>query len=223
MNSNHKQIPYQGLNFTEEESLAKSQDFFALMNQRRSVRFFSTEPVQEAIINNIIKTAGTAPSGAHKQPWSFCVITNPDLKKQIRIAAEKEEQLNYSKRMSETWLNDLEPIGTNENKPFLEHAPILIALFRKPFDYDEEGSKTKNYYVNESVGIAAGFLITAIHNAGLSTLTHTPSPMNFLEKILARPDNEKAYLLLPVGYPSNDCTVPDFTRKNLNEIAFYYK
>lgn len=167
-------------------------------------------------------TAGTAPSGAHKQPWHFCAVADPHIKSEIRKAAEKEEYESYNGRMSERWLNDLKPIGTDWQKPFLEDAPWLIIVFKKIYDIDDEGTKNNNYYVSESVGIACGILIAAIHQAGLATLTHTPSPMNFLSKILGRPENEKPFLLLPVGFPKQGATVPDFQRKNLEEICSYY-
>jgi len=196
--------------------------FYELMNKRRSVREFSEKDVPKEIIDQVIRTASTAPSGAHKQPWTFCVISNKDLKKKLRTLAEEEEERNYNGRMSERWLNDLAPIGTDAIKEFIDIAPWIIVVMKKSFDFDEEGKKTNNYYVNESVGIASGMLIAAIHNAGLVTLTHTPSPMNFIAKLLERPENERPYLLLPVGYASETCTVPDLERKSLEEIAIYY-
>jgi nitroreductase len=204
-------------------SIKKSHDFYNFLNSRRSIREFSSEPISKEIIENIIKTASTAPSGAHKQPWTFCVVSNPEIKTKIREAAEKEEQESYEKRMSERWKKDLEHLGTDANKPFLEEAPYLIIVFKKAYNFDENSNKLNNYYVNESVGIASGMLITAIHNAGLVTLTHTPSPMNFLAKILNRPTNERAFLLLPVGYPKNPVYVPNLKRKPLNEIAVFYE
>jgi nitroreductase len=192
------------------------------MNKRRSVREFSDKAVPMEVIENIIKTASSAPSGAHKQPWTFCVVRNPDIKKQIRTAAEKEEYINYNGRMSEEWLDDLKVFGTDWHKPFLEIAPYLIIVFKKAYDLNDNGEKLKNYYVNESVGIACGFLISAIHQAGLITLTHTPSPMNFLEKILNRPKNERAFLLLPVGYPAENAEVPVLKRKDLEEVMKVY-
>ncbi|MBU0696769.1 MAG: nitroreductase family protein [Bacteroidetes bacterium] len=192
------------------------------MNQRRSIREFSEKPVSKEVIENIIKTASTSPSGAHKQPWTFCIITNPTIKKQIRIAAEKEEKESYDHRMSDEWLRDLEKFATNWQKPFIETAPYIIVIFKKIYDVEEDGTKHTNYYVQESVGIAAGMLITAIHQAGLVTLTHTPSPMNFLNKILDRPANEKPFLLLPVGFPADDARVPDIERKKLDKISVWY-
>lgn len=192
------------------------------MNTRRSVREFSDKPVPNEVLENIIRTASTAPSGAHKQPWSFCLITNPEIKKRIREAAEKEEYESYNGRMPQDWLEDLAPLQTNWEKPFLETAPALIIVFRRSYEL-VNGKKKNNYYVSESVGIACGFLLAAIHNAGLVSLTHTPSPMNFLAEILDRPGNEKPFLLLPVGYPSEGCKVPDLARKPLDQVLTVYK
>jgi nitroreductase len=192
------------------------------ISQRRSLRKFSDKPVDISIIENIIKVASLAPSGANKQPWHFCVVTDSKIKSEIRKAAEKEEYENYSNRMSEEWLEDLKKFGTNWEKQFLELAPVLIVVFKKSYDLDSNGKKNKNYYVSESVGIACGFLINAIHMAGLVTLTHTPSPMDFLQKILNRPPNEKPYLLLPVGYAHEDSTVPDISKKPSDQICTYY-
>lgn len=221
--STHNHIPYISEYKDESESIKASEDFYIQMNKRRSVRFFSDKDVPEVVINNIIRTAGSAPSGAHKEPWAFCVIRNKDLKSKIRELAEQEERINYDSRMSDIWKAELAQLGTNHVKEFIDVAPWIIVVMRKPYDLDKSGKKINNYYVNESVGIASGFLIAAIHNAGLATLTHTPSPMGFITKALGRPENEKPYLLLPVGYPSTDCTVPDLKRKELNEIAFYYR
>lgn len=205
------------------DNIEKSaREFYEVMNSRRSIREFSEKPVAKSVIEDIIKTASTAPSGAHKQPWTFCVVESSDLKSKIRIAAEEEERKSYEGRMSEEWLEDLKPLGTNHLKPFLEIAPYLIIVFKKPYDLDDNGKKHQNYYVNESVGIACGMLITAIHQAGLVTLTHTPSPMNFLTKLLNRPSNERAFLLLPVGYSAEETYVPDIQRKLLHEIAEFY-
>ena len=218
----NKFIPYKIANFSAEELIEKSQKYFQEINKRRSVRDFSNRDVPKEVIENIIKTAGSAPSGAHKQPWSFCVISDAKLKSKIRKLAEKEEYKNYHGRMSDSWKADLQHFGTDHIKEFLEVAPFLIVVFRKVYDLDEDKNKSQNYYVNESVGIAVGFLITAIHQAGLVTLTHTPSPMKFLQKALGRPKNEKAFLLLPIGYPSKDCIVPDLERKKLEEISFWF-
>lgn len=213
---------YEGIKVADSSIVEQSQFYYELMNKRRSVREFSDKAVPMEVIENIIKTASSAPSGAHKQPWTFCVVRNPDIKKQIRTAAEKEEYINYNGRMSEEWLDDLKVFGTDWHKPFLEIAPYLIIVFKKAYDLNDNGEKLKNYYVNESVGIACGFLISAIHQAGLITLTHTPSPMNFLEKILNRPKNERAFLLLPVGYPAENAEVPVLKRKDLEEVMKVY-
>jgi nitroreductase len=213
-------IPYSPLRFDEATMRQRSRDFYEEMQARRSLRFFSDEPVPREIIENLIKTASTAPSGAHKQPWTFCVVGEPALKTKIREAAEEEERASYQGRMSEEWLRDLAPLGTDWHKPFLETAPWLIVIFKKAYEM-EAGEKRKCCYVSESVGIAAGFLLAAIHHAGLVSLTHTPSPMNFLQKILERPDNERPFLLVPVGYPAPDATVPDLRRKSLDEVAVW--
>lgn len=215
-------IPYQWAEVSTDDMVEKSKSFYEWMDQRRTVRTFSDKPVPREVLENIIKTANTAPSGANKQPWSFCLISNSELKKKIREKAEEVEYEAYHGRMSEVWLNDLEPLGTDWNKPFIETAPWIIIMCKKPYDYDDEGKRENNYYVNESAGLAAGFLLAAIHNAGLASLTHTPSPMGFLQKILARPDNEKPFLLLPVGYPAKDTVVPDIKRKKLNDVVVYF-
>lgn len=181
------------------------------------MRDFSSEPLPPGLLETLIKTAGTAPSGANKQPWTFVVVTDSAIKKRIREAAEKEEKLNYDQRFTEEWLEDLEPLGTDWRKPFLEEAPALIVLFRQDYAH-RDGRKVKHYYVSESVGIAAGFLLAAIHNAGLAALTHTPSPMGFLREILERPENEKPFLLIPVGYPKQDAQVPDIQRKQPDDF-----
>ncbi len=215
-------IPFQpSFTPTEADLRQRSQDYLQFMDTRRSLRDFSDRPVPRTVIETIIQTASTAPSGAHKQPWTFCVVSNPDLKRQIRDAAEAEEKRSYEGRMSDEWLADLAPMGTDWRKPFLETAPWLIILFRRI--YEVEGNhKHPNYYVMESVGLAGGFLLAAIHNAGLVALTHTPSPMDFLTKLLDRPANEKPFLLVPVGYPAPDAQVPDIQRKPLNEISAWY-
>jgi nitroreductase len=217
------EIPYKQVSFSEEEMIKRSESFYQFMDKRRSVRDFSDKDVPIEIINNILKTASTAPSGAHKQPWTFCVIRSTALKNKIRELAEAEEQKNYAGRMSERWIQDLLPLGTDDVKEFITIAPWIIIVMKKSYDFDSKGKKMNNYYVNESVGIASGFLISAIHNAGLVTLTHTPSPMNFIAEALNRPVNEKPYLLLPVGYALETCAVPDISRKSLEEVAIYYK
>ncbi len=218
----HKFIPFQQKELTSEEQLVKSKAFYEHLDKRRSVRDYSDQPIDMEVIENILKTAGTAPSGAHKQPWIFCVVSNPELKSKIREAAEAEEKKSYESRMSERWKADLEPLGTTWEKPFIEIAPYIIVVFKRVHE-TVDGEKRNNYYVNESIGLACGMLIAAIHNAGLVTLTHTPSPMNFLGKILNRPENERAFLLLPVGHPKSDARVPDLDRKKLNELCVVYK
>jgi len=205
--------------FSQKEMIQRSKSFLSEISTRRTVREFSTKSVPLEIIENCIKSAGTAPSGANKQPWSFTIVEDKKVKAKIRIAAEKEEKEFYNHRATKEWLEDLNQFGTDWKKPFLETAPYLIIVFRQIYDIDDKGSQRKNYYVNESVGIASGFLLAALHNAGLATLTHTPSPMNFLGKILNRPENEKAYLLIPVGYPANTAEVPNIKKKPFSEIS----
>ncbi len=217
-----KFLKYEYIYLSQEEMLEKSKRNFDHMNKRRSIREFSSETFSKEIIENIIKTASTAPSGAHKQPWTFCVVTDNDIKKKIRDEAEKEEYENYNGRMDKQWLEDLAYLGTDWHKPFLETAPYLIIVFKKLYDISEDGIKKQNYYVNESVGIACGFLLAAIHKAGLCALTHTPSPMGFLSKILNRPENERPFLLIPVGYPAKNCEVPDLKRKDIDNIVKWY-
>jgi iodotyrosine deiodinase len=216
-----KFISYTKQSYSEAETLKRSQEHFDYMNTRRTVREFSPKPIPTEVIENIIKTASTAPSGAHKQPWIFCIVTNPEIKSKIKIAAEKEEYESYNGRMPEDWLEDLSYLGTDWNKPFLETAPALIVVFKKSYDL-KNGKKKNNYYVSESVGLACGFLLEAIHYCGLVALTHTPSPMNFLTKLLNRPENEKPYLLIPIGYPADNTLVPDLKRKGIEEIIVKY-
>jgi len=207
--------------YSPEEMIKRSESFYNQIKQRRTVRDFSDNPVSKEVIENCIRAAGTAPSGANLQPWHFVVVSDPKIKKQIKIAAEKEEQEFYANRAPKEWLDALAPLGTDEQKPFLEKAPNLIAIFSKSYDLLPDGRKVKQYYSQESVGIACGILITAIHNAGLVSLTHTPSPMNFLNEILGRPGNERPFLLLVVGYPEKDAKVPDINKKKLEEIASF--
>ncbi len=214
-------LPYSRPLLTAKELIDKSNLFYQQMASRRTIRHFSDKAIPKEVIENIIKTASSAPSGAHKQPWTFAVISSPEMKRKIRLAAEAEEVKNYSGRMSEEWLRDLAPFGTDAAKPFLEIAPYLIVVFKKAYELHPDG-KRKNYYVNESVGLAAGFLLSAIHQAGLCSLTHTPSPMNFLEKILERPANERAMLLIPVGYPAAEAEVPNLQRKALEAVSCWY-
>ena len=207
--------------YSPEEMIKRSEIFYNQIKQRRTVRDFSDKPVSKEVIENCIRAAGTAPSGANLQPWHFVVVSDLKIKKQIRVAAEKEEQEFYTNRAPKEWLNALAPLGTDEQKPFLEKAPNLIAIFSKSYDLLPDGRKVKQYYSQESVGIACGILITAIHNAGLVSLTHTPSPMNFLNQILGRPNNERPFLLLVVGYPAKDAKVPNIKKKQLEEIASF--
>jgi nitroreductase len=215
-------IAYNPTLYTEEEMLARSQAFYEQMNQRRSVREYSDKTFDVSILENIIKTANTAPSGAHKQPWTFCIINDPEIKSEIRKAAEAEEYENYTRRMSDSWLKDLEPFGTDHIKPFIEVAPYIVVVMKHSYEFGENQEKLNNYYVNESVGIAVGFFLSAIHNAGLFALTHTPSPMKFLKKILNRPQNETPFLLIPVGLPAENLQVPDIERKKLDQIISRY-
>ena len=204
--------------YSSQEMELQSKTFLNNLLRRRTIRDFSDRPIEREVIENCIRTAGTAPSGANMQPWHFVLISNPKIKKQIRIAAEKEEKEFYAKRAPEEWLDALAPLGTDDHKPYLETAPYLIAIFMQRFRKLPNGRKVKHYYGLESVGIATGMLITAIHNAGLASLTHTPSPMGFLNQILKRPKNERPFLLLVVGHPAKDAKVPDIKRKDINEI-----
>ncbi|MEP7128734.1 MAG: nitroreductase family protein [Chitinophagales bacterium] len=214
-------VTYRKEIFDAEVMLNRSITFYEFMNKRRTVREFSNRAVPLEVMEQIILTASTAPSGAHKQPWTFCLIGNAGIKRQIRLAAEKEEFESYQHRMTDEWLQDLAPLGTDWHKPFLEIAPWLIVVLKRAYE-DVNGKKKNNYYVTESVGLATGFLLSAIHHAGLAALTHTPSPMNFLTTVLNRPDNERPFLLIPVGYPAENCTVPDLKRKQLSEIMIQY-
>lgn len=214
-------VPYEPLNFSENQMKQRVKDFFQFMDKRRSLRVFSDRPVPKDVIENVIRTASTAPSGAHMQPWTFCAVSSAEIKSQIREAAEKEEYENYNGRMSERWLKDLEPFGTDHIKPFLEIAPWLIIVMKRSYEL-VDGEKKNNYYATESVGLATGFLLAAIHNAGLVALTHTPSPMNFISKVLGRPENEKPFLLIPVGYPAANAQVPQLSRKGLDDVAVFY-
>ncbi|PIQ09763.1 MAG: nitroreductase family protein [Ignavibacteriales bacterium CG18_big_fil_WC_8_21_14_2_50_31_20] len=204
--------------YSDNEVVEKSQLFFNKMNSRRTVRTFSSELIPVQVLKNAIKTANTSPSGANKQPWHFVLVQSAKMKKKIRIAAEKEEKEFYSNRASKEWLKDLEPFETDENKPFLETAPYLIVVFEEKYKIAPNGEKAKNYYTKESVGLACGILLTALHNVGIATLTHTPSPMKFLAEILKRPKNETPFLLIVAGYPEVGTVVPNIKRKKLNEI-----
>ena len=205
--------------YSDSKMRSRSESFLNEIITRRTVREFSDRIVPIDIINNCIKTAASAPSGANKQPWQFVVVRDSGIKTKIREAAEKEEKEFYGHRATKEWLEDLNQFGTDWHKPFLDIAPYLIVVFRKIYDLEDDGTQRKNYYVNESVGIASGFLLAALHHAGLITLTHTPSPMNFLGEILNRPKNERAFLLIPVGYPAKDAEVPDISKKPFGEIS----
>ena len=203
---------------SDSEIISRSNEYREKMDSRRSVREFSDTEIPFDVIRNIVMTASSAPSGANKQPWTFVIVTDTEIKSKIRDAAEKEEKENYEHRFTDEWLEDLNQFGTDWHKEFIEKAPYLLVIFKKIYDLDEEGKK-KNYYVNESVGIAVGFLLTAIHNAGLVALTHTPSPMGFLSELLDRPENEKPFLLIPVGHPDESAEVPDLEKKSFEEVA----
>ena len=203
-----------------DEMLSKAEAFLMLMRQRRSVRFFSSDPVDRSLIERAIMTAATAPNGANRQPWRFAAISSQDLKREIRIAAEKEERESYGGRMPQEWLDALAGLGTDWHKEFLEHVPWIVICFAELWRPAGD-SKLKNYYVQESCGIACGLFIAAIHNMGLVTLTHTPSPMGFLSELLERPKNERPFMLFPVGYPADDCTVPTISKKSTDEVIIW--
>ena len=212
-----KKLQFQKITFEEMDYNANQ--FFQKVSSRRSVRDFSKDNFPIEIIKNCIKSASTAPSGANKQPWHFVIVKDLKIKRKIRKAAEIEEKEFYGGRASQEWLDDLNQFGTDWKKPFLEEAPYLIVVFSKKFDINDDGTNTKNYYVSESVGIASGLLLIALHNAGLVTLTHTPSPMSFLSEILNRPPSDKPYLIIPVGFPSENAEVPNIKKKTFKEIC----
>ena len=207
--------------YSQEEMKERAREFYEMLKKRRTVREFSDRPVPKEVIEQCLLAGGTAPNGANRQPWHFVVVSDPEIKKQIRVAAEQEEHEFYNGRAPQEWLDALAHLGTDEHKPFLEEAPHLIVIMAQSFEPLPDGGKTKNYYVQESVGIATGMLISALHHAGIATLTHTPSPMNFLNKILGRPSNERAYLILVAGYPAEGVTVPDISKKPLQDIATF--
>lgn len=215
-------IAYHGTQFSEVEMLKRSESFLNWADKRRSVRHFSDKHVPLEVMENLIMTASTAPSGAHKQPWTFCLISNKELKHKIRLLAEEEERKSYDGRMSDEWLKDLAPLGTDWHKEFIDIAPWIVVVMKRAYEIEDNGHKHQNYYVSESVGLAAGFFLMAVHNVGLVALTHTPSPMNFISKALNRPENERPILLIPVGYPAETVMVPDLKRKPKKQVIEYY-
>lgn len=215
----HPFVPLEFTEYPEDEMRLRARRYYEEMNRRRSVRHFSDRSVPREIVQDAVRTAGTAPSGAHKQPWQFVLVGTPEIRQAIRVAAEKEEKESYEHRMPPAWIEDLEPLGTDWRKPFLTTCPWLVVVFARQYEVrSEDGEKRKHYYVQESVGIAVGMLLAALHHAGLATLTHTPSPMGFLQKLLGRPPEERAYMLIALGYPEPGCRVPDVTRKPLEAI-----
>ncbi|MBM7810230.1 nitroreductase family protein [Saccharothrix algeriensis] len=211
-------VPYRPARMPAEQSLRTAAELRERMDQRRTVRMFSTDPVPTQVVLDAIAVASTAPSGAHQQPWTFVRVVDPDVRKAIRDAAEHEERISYEGRLGEEWLEALRPLGTDDVKPHLTDAPELVVVFQQRFYLEPDGSSRKHYYVDESVGIAVGMLLTALHLAGLAALTHTPSPMKFLGEVLGRPRNEKAFAVIPIGYPADDCVVPNLVRKSLDQV-----
>jgi nitroreductase len=218
----HPFVAYEKPAVTPEELRERSRRCRERMDTRRSIRDFAATPVAREVMEDLIRTASSAPSGAHKQPWTFCLVSDPALKKAIREAAEEEEFKSYHQRMPPDWLADLAPLQTDWKKPFLETAPWLVVVFKKSYEPKPDGSRGQVYYATESCGLACGFLLAAIQEAGLAALTHTPSPMDFLRRLLKRPEHEKPFLLIPVGYPATECWVPDLKRKSLEEVACWY-
>lgn len=218
MSDAHEPVPLDFTEYAPSEMQERARAFRKLMARRRSVRAFSERPVPRELIEEAVRTAGAAPSGANRQPWQFVAVDAADLKHEIRVEAERVEKELYEERMSEEWREALEPLGTDWRKPFLETAPWIVVCFAEQYGIDEDGETVKNFYVRQSVGIACGFFIAAVHNMGLATVTHTPAPMRFLRDILGRPSNERPFILFPVGYPAEDATVPDLGRKSLDEI-----
>ncbi|MEA1994355.1 MAG: nitroreductase family protein [Euryarchaeota archaeon] len=222
MPGKHNFIPYRREEYADKEMIQRSKEFYTWMDKRRTVREFSSKSVPREVMENLIRTASTAPSGAHLQPWTFCLISNEELKHRLRELAEEEEKKNYEGRMNDQWVQDLKQFGTTWKKEFLDAAPWLIVVMMQ-LHRIEKKEKIPNYYVTESTGIALGFLLAAIHNTGLVAVTHTPSPMGFLKAALNRPENERPFMVLPVGYPAEDATVPDIERKSLKEVAVLYE
>ena len=222
MTDSEQTIPLEFKGYPEPEMLARANDYYELMKRRRSVRDFSDRAVPREIIERCLMTAGTAPSGANCQPWHFAVAGDRELKRRIRLEAEKEERAFYAGRAPQSWLDDLAPLGTDANKPFLETAPYLIGVFQQRYGVDEAGDKRKHYYATESVGLATGLLISALHQSGLVCLTHTPSPMKFLNQLLGRPRSERPFVLLVVGYPGDEARVPKITKKSLAQTSSFF-
>lgn len=215
-------VPLDFRRLPEEEMLRRGREVYAEMDRRRTTRHFSSEAVPRELVELAVRAAGTAPSGAHQQPWTFVVVSDPELKRRIREAAEEEERASYGGRMPAEWLEALAPLGTDAVKEHLTTAPYIVVLFRQSYGVRADGSRRTHYYTTESCGIAAGLFIDAVHRMGLATLTHTPSPMGFLGELLGRPANEKAFLVMPVGYPAEDARVPDLRRKSLDEISVWF-
>jgi iodotyrosine deiodinase len=219
----HPTIPLAFERLPEDEMLRRARGFYAEMDRRRTTRHFSDQPVPRELIEYAVRTAGTAPSGAHQQPWTFVLVSDPEIKRRMREAAEEEERINYGGRMPEEWVEALAPLGTDAVKEHITTAPYVVVMFRQTYGIRENGTRRTHYYTSESCGIAAGLFIAAVHRMGLATLTHTPSPMGFLSELLQRPANEKPFLLMPVGYPAPDARVPDLVRKPLDEIAVWFE
>ncbi|MER6913462.1 nitroreductase family protein [Streptomyces sp. NPDC000594] len=214
----YRPVPYRPARIAPADSLSRAAELRTRMDERRTVRQFAPDPVPLQVVRDAIACAATAPSGAHQQPWTFALVNDPGIRRRIREAAEEEERVSYDGRLGEEWLAALRPLGTDEVKPHLTDAPALIVVFQQRYWLGEDGTKRKHYYVDESVGIAVGMLLTALHLSGLAALVHTPSPMRFLSEVLGRPENEKAFAVIPVGYPAADCRVPDLVRKSLDQV-----
>ncbi|MFE3522129.1 nitroreductase family protein [Streptomyces sp. NPDC059161] len=214
----YRPVPYRPQRMPTAETLARAAELRTRMDERRTVRHFSTDPVPEQAVRDAVACAATAPSGAHQQPWTFVLVKDPDVRRRIREAAEEEERISYEGRLGEEWLAALRPIGTDAVKTHLTDAPALLVIFQQRYWLADDGTKHKHYYVDESVGIAVGMLLSALHQCGLAALVHTPSPMRFLSEVLERPTNEKAFAVIPVGYPADDCEVPDLVRKSLGQV-----
>ncbi|OKI22794.1 nitroreductase [Saccharothrix sp. CB00851] len=212
-------VPYRPARMPVDESLRTAADLRARMRERRTVRMFSSDPVPEQVVLDAVEVASTAPSGAHQQPWTFVLVKDPEVRRRIREAAEHEERVSYAGRLGEEWLDALRPLGTDDVKPHLTDAPELVVVFQQRYYLEPDGTRRKHYYVDESVGIAVGMLLTALHLSGLAALTHTPSPMKFLGDVLGRPRNEKAFAVIPIGYPADDCVVPNLVRKSLDQVV----